>query len=86
MLEDLEFLERFLDQIFSACPSLHISIKNQAGDFQRGFFSQASGAVQPVPDLGVDCASPGAEGLYKHEIRWQAFAYAGRLQQKSVVL
>ena len=27
-------------------------------------------------DLGVDCASPGAEGLYKHEIRWQAFAYA----------
>lgn len=29
MLEDLEFLERFLDQIFSACPSLHISIKTR---------------------------------------------------------
>ncbi len=31
MLEDLEFLERFLDQIFSACPSLHISIKTRLG-------------------------------------------------------
>ena len=76
MLEDLEFLERFLDQIFSACPSLHISIKTRLGISNEDSFSQASGAVQPVPDLGVDCASPGAEGLYKHEIRWQAFAYA----------
>ena len=31
MLKDLEALERFLDQIFSALPSVHISVKTRLG-------------------------------------------------------
>ena len=76
MLEDLEFLERFLDQIFSACPSLHISIKTRLGISSEDSFPKLLELYNRYPIWELTVHPRVQKDFYKHEIRWQAFAYA----------
>ena len=74
MLEDLEFLERFLDQIFSACPSLHISIKTRLGISSEDSFPKLLELYNRYPIWELTVHPRVQKDFYKHEIRWQAFA------------
>lgn len=76
MLEDLEFLDRFLNQIFSAFPSLHISIKTRVGIFNEDSFPELLELYNRYPIWELTVHPRVQKDFYKHKIRWQAFSYA----------
>ena len=76
MLKDLEALERFLDQIFSALPSVHISVKTRLGISDESEFSRLLEIYNQYPIWELTVHPRVQQDFYKGPIRWQSFAYA----------
>lgn len=76
MLKDFEALEGFLDQIFSALPSVHISVKTRLGISDEDGFPKLLEIYNRYPIWELTVHPRVQQDFYKGSIRWQSFAYA----------